>query len=76
MGAFKDLDIMIQEISLTPQEYDSNKEMISEYISGDVDIKSLPQRLQNVIHEWEREQYENYGIQPEEQLVFSNEEGR
>lgn len=75
MGIYKELDILIQEISLTPEEYESNKEIISDYLSGDVDIKSMPQRLQNLVHEWEREQCENYGTSTEE-LTFSNEEER
>ena len=61
MGMYKDLDIMIQEVSITPESYDSNKEMISNYLNGD--NKSLPQSLQNVVHAWEQEQYENYGTE-------------
>ena len=75
MGAYNELDIMVQDVSMTPKEYDSNKELVSDYLSGDSDIKSLPQRLQDVIHEWEREQNEYYGTSTEEQLVFLNEEG-
>ena len=61
MGMYKDLDIMIQEVSMTSEAYDSNKEMISDYLSGD--NKSLSQSLQNVIHAWEQEQHENYGME-------------
>jgi len=59
MGVYKDLDIMIQDVSMTPEVYDSNKEMVSGYLSGD--IKSIPQYLQNVIRLWEQENYEDYG---------------
>lgn len=59
MGMYKDLDIMIQEVSITPESYDSNKEIISNYLNGD--NKSLPQSLQNVVHAWEQELYENDG---------------
>ena len=61
MGMYKDLDIMIQEVSMTPEGYDSNKEMISDYLNGDK--KLLTQSLQNVIHAWEQEQYENYSTE-------------
>ena len=61
MGMYKDLDIMIQEVSITTKAYDLNKEMISDYLNGD--NKLLPQNLQNVVHAWEQEQYENYGTE-------------
>ena len=61
MGMYKDLDIMIQEVSMTPQVYDLNKEMIVDYLSGD--INSLPQSLQDVIYAWEKEQSEDYGTE-------------
>ena len=59
MGMYKDLDIMIQEVSITTKAYDLNKEMISDYLNGD--NKLLPQNLQNVVHAWEQELYENDG---------------
>ena len=58
MGMYKDLDIMIQDASMTSEAYETNKKMISDFLSGD--NKSLTQSLQNVIHAWEQEQYENY----------------
>ena len=61
MGMYKDLDIMIQEASMTSEIYESNKEMISDYLNGDK--KLLTQSLQNVIHAWEQEQYENYSTE-------------
>ena len=60
MGMYKDLDIMIQEVSMTSEAYELNKKMISDYLSGD--NNSLSQCLQNVIHAWEQEQYEDYGM--------------
>ena len=61
MSAYKDLDIMVQEVSLTPEVYESNKEMVSDYLSGE--LKLLPQCLEDVIHAWEQEKYENYGTE-------------
>ena len=61
MGMYKDLDIMIQDASMTSEAYETNKKMISDFLSGD--NKSLTQNLQNVIHTWEQEQYENYGTE-------------
>jgi len=75
MGAYNELDIMVQDVSMTPDEYESNKEIITDYLSGDTDIRDLPLRLQDVIHTWEYEQNEYYGTSTEEQFVFLNEEG-
>ena len=57
MNTYKDLDIMVQDVSMTTVGYESNKAMISEYLSGD--LKVLPQSLEDVIHAWEQEFYEN-----------------
>jgi len=58
MSAYKDLDIMVQDVSMTTEGYELNKAMISDYLSGD--LKVLPQYLEDVIQAWEQEHYENH----------------
>ncbi len=74
MGIYQDLADRIHAISKTPEEYESNRDQIIDYLNGEVDIKSLPQRLQNAFYEWERSQYEYFGTSTEE-LDFTPEEG-
>lgn len=67
MKLYKELDQMVREISVNDAEYDQNKAMISQHLCGELELKSLPENLKQVIFDWEIEcvEYENFGIDRE-----------
>ena len=73
MSSMKNLDLIIQEVSTTPEDYDENKSLISMNLSGELEFKDLPTKLQDAMFQWEQEELEldsidQYDIQPWEQL--------
>jgi hypothetical protein len=66
MSYFNNLDLTIQECSTTPDEYEKNKTLISEYLNGDRSMDSLPDKIKVAITQWEQEaiDFENFGTSP------------
>ena len=58
MSAMKNLDLIIQNISMGPDEYNDNKELISANLNGELSFNELPVHLQTAMLEWENEEME------------------
>ena len=58
MSAMKNLDFIIQNISMGPDEYNDNKELISANLNGELSFNELPVHLQTAMLEWENEEME------------------
>ncbi len=56
MRSMNNLDLMVQEICMTPEEYEDNKAMVSIYLNGELSLDQLPQHLKDVIFQWEAEE--------------------
>lgn len=58
MSAMKNLDFIIQNISMGPDEYDDNRAIVSSHLNGEIQFNDLPQHLQNAMIEWEHDEME------------------
>lgn len=58
MSAMKNLDLMIKQSSLNDREYEINKNLINQHFNGDLRSEQLPQRLKDVLFQWEIEEME------------------
>ena len=58
MSAMKNLDFIIQNISMGPDEYDDNRELVSAHLNGELKFNDLPSHLQNAMTQWENEEME------------------
>ena len=58
MSAMKNLDFIIQNISMGPDEYQENVELISSHLNGERKFDDLPTHLQNAMITWENEELE------------------
>ena len=58
MSAMKNLDLMIQQRTQSPEDYIEAKEMISMNINGEIPFDQLPPRFQQLIYDWESEEME------------------
>ncbi len=57
MGAFKDLDIMMQDIlGQDTEEYCRVKKEIHEHLNEDKPLESLSEAARHILDEWEKEQ--------------------
>ncbi len=58
MSAMKNLDFIVQNISIGPDEYQENVELVSAHMNGDIKFNDLPHNLQNAMLQWENEEME------------------
>ena len=58
MSAMKNLDFIVQNISMTAIEYEDNKELINAHMYGKIPFSELPEKIQSAIVEWESDELE------------------
>lgn len=58
MSAMKNLDLILQQNSPTPEEYDENKTLISMHLDGIIEANKLPQHLKDILFQWEQDELE------------------
>lgn len=58
MSAMKNLDLILQQNSPTPEEYDENKTLISMHLDGIIGANKLPQHLKDILFQWEQDELE------------------
>ena len=58
MSAMKNLDLICQQASATPEEYDETQTLISMHLNGEIDFKELPIHIQTLLMEWENDELE------------------
>lgn len=56
MKSMSQLDLMVQEMSMTSIEYEEYKEFISMYFNGDLKLDRLPMEVRDVLLQWEIEE--------------------
>lgn len=61
MNLYKELDIMIQQVS-TEEQYETNKSLINQHLNGEVDLQQLPENLKQVIFDWEMAHNQYVGL--------------
>jgi hypothetical protein len=64
MSAMKKLDSMIQDISMSPNEYEANKAIIIKCLNGDLNQEELPENIKDVMFQWEASEMELVDLQP------------
>ena len=58
MSAMKNLDLIVKNISMDPDEYNENVELVNAHIQGELKLEELPQHLQSAVVQWENEELE------------------
>jgi hypothetical protein len=64
MSAMSNLDLMVKGVSMTDEEYENNKALISRHMNGEIVTQDLPQHLKDILFEWETDELElNHNIE-------------
>ena len=64
MSAMKNLDLMVQETSVTPEDYEENKTLICMHMNGEILFEQLPQHLKDLLFQWETQEIELAYLEP------------